>query len=161
MSDVISLAHALAPEGQPTRFFHALDHYLQASVGHIYMTLLIVDGDDVARVYSSDESNYPSGGRKPMRKTPWGDLVLRDHQCFLARDRSGVRWAFFDHAFMESLGVGSAINVPVLYNGACLGTLNLNNAEHHYEQGHLQIAQDVAPLLIPAFLTLQRAQTKA
>jgi GAF domain-containing protein len=156
--DLTALSAALGEPGQTRSFFAVLDRALQQSVGHIYMTLLVVDGDEVVRVYSSDEANYPVSGRKPMGSTPWGAHVIKGKQPFLATDRAGLRWAFFDHALMESMGVGSAINVPVVHDGKCIGTINLNHAEHHYGREHLAAVAPVAPLLIPAFLELVAAK---
>lgn len=152
MSDNDLLTNALAKSGQPQTFFKALDAFLQSAVGHIYMTLLVVDGDDVLRVYTSDTERYPVAGRKRMGPTPWGDHVIKGQKPYLATDTNGIRWAFFDHALMESMGVGSAINMPIVYDGQCIGTLNLNAAEHHYGAAHVDIVASIVPFLIPAFL---------
>ncbi|CDN51329.1 GAF domain-containing protein [Neorhizobium galegae] len=156
IEDLIGL---LAESGQPNFFYDALDAALARHVGHRLLTLLYTDGDEVARVYSNMPDVYPVFGRKPMGMTPWGELVLRRQQPFLGRDREAVRWAFFDHELIASLGLNSAINIPVVYNGETIGTINLLHEEFFYEEKHVEIARQFAPLLIPAFLEARRAGT--
>jgi len=151
--EILSL---LEQPGQPGVIFTALDDLTRSLVGHQLFTLLIVDGDEVARVYSNRPAEYAVSGRKPMGRTPWGDLVLKNQKPYLGRDKPAIRWAFFDHALIESMGLGSVINIPVVYGGACLGTMNLLDAEHHYRPEHVAPVAALAPLLIPAFLGARR-----
>ena len=153
---VLEILTALEKPGQPEIIFTALDRLTKSLVGHQLFTLLYVDGDEVARVYSNRPAEYAVSGRKPMGKTPWGDLVLKNQKPYLGRDKQGIRWAFFDHALIESMGLGSVINIPVVYDGACLGTMNLLDAEHHYRPEHVAPVAALAPLLIPAFLEARR-----
>jgi hypothetical protein len=153
---ILEILTALEQPGQPGVTFTALDRLTQSLVGHQLFTLLTVDGDEVARVYSNRPAEYPVSGRKPMGKTPWGDLVLKSCKPYLGRDMEGIRWAFFDHALIESMGLGSVINIPVVYDGACVGTMNLLDAEHHYRPEHVAPVAALAPLLIPAFQEARR-----
>jgi GAF domain-containing protein len=149
---------ALAEPGQPAPLYAAMDRALAGLVGHRLFTLLYVtaDGKEVARCYSSNPASYPIGGRKPMGPTPWGDLVMRRQLPFLGRDAADIRWAFFDHALIESLGLRSAVNLPVRYDGRVLGTINLLDAEGHYEERHLALLRPFAALLIAPFLAAGR-----
>jgi hypothetical protein len=149
---IIDILQSLAEPTQPARLFAELETMTQSLVGHRLFTLLYVDGEDVARVYSSHPDQYPVAGRKPMGQTPWGDHVLKARKPYLGRDKAGIRWAFFDHALIESMGLGSVINIPVVYGGDCIGSMNLLDAEHHYREEHVPLLTPFAPLLIPAFL---------
>lgn len=153
-----SLLSLLAEKDQPDTIFQAVDRILKDSVGHKLLTMLYVDGGEVARVYSNDEKSYPVFGRKPMGATPWGDLVLKNQQPFLGKDRDSIIWAFFDHELIFSLGLGSAINIPVIYNGETIGTINLLDAEYAYDKADVEKAKALAPFLIPAFLEARRAK---
>ena len=153
---ILKILTALEKPGQPDVIFTALDALTKSLVGHQLFTLLYVDGDEVARVYSNRPAEYPVSGRKPMGKTPWGDLVLKRRKPYLGRDKQGIRWAFFDHALIESMGLGSVINIPVVYDGVCLGTMNLLDAEYHYRPEHVAPVAALAPLLIPSFLEARR-----
>ena len=157
-SPLETLADCLEKPGQPETLFEALEQQTKTLVGHKLFTLLYVDGLEVARVYSSNTSAYPVFGRKPMGPTPWGKLVMEGRQPYLGKDAASIRWAFFDHELIASLGLGSVINIPVVYNGETIGTMNLLDAEHHYTQAHVLLVAALAPSLIPAFL-LARSKT--
>jgi hypothetical protein len=148
-----TLLAALALPGQPDILFKALQAECESLVGVDLFTLLIKDADEVARVYSNRPMQYPVFGRKHMGPTPWGDHVLTRQLPYLGRDVAGIRWAFPDAPLIESMGLGSVINLPVVYDGETIGTMNLLSPEHHYSQVHLQRVTPFAPLLIPAFLT--------
>ena len=153
MSDyALEILAGLEKPGQPEATFEAFDAAAKALVGHQLFTLLLLDGKEVARLYSSRPREYPVSGRKPMGDTPWGDLVLKRMQPYLGSDRVGIRWAFFDFELIESMGLGSVINVPIIYNGVCLGATALLDAEHHYTPEHIGVIARLAPLLVPAFL---------
>ena len=146
------LAEILANGDRPA-LYGAVDAALNALVGHKLFTLLLVlpGGKEVQRFWSTNAAAYPLSGRKPMGDTPWGDLVIRRHQPFLGRDMDAIRWAFFDHELIASLGLGSAINVPIIGQKTLLGTIAILDAEHHYDAEKLAIAMRIAPYLVDAF----------
>jgi hypothetical protein len=152
----LNILALLKEPGQPLAVFKAVEEASQRLVGHKLFTLLYVDGEEVARVYSNRPNEYPVAGRKPMGKTPWGELVLKNGKPYFTRDKTGIRWAFFDHALIESMGLGSSINIPVMYDGQCIGTMNLLDAEFHYREEHVEPVAALAPLLVPAFLEARR-----
>jgi len=51
-----------------------------------------------------------------------------------------------------SLGCESAMNVPVLYNGHLLGTMNLLDAAGRYKETHPKLCEAFAALLVGPFL---------
>jgi len=154
--NIIDLLRTLAEPTQPTRLFVELENVTKSLVGHRLFTLLYVDGEEVARIYSSRPEEYPVAGRKLMGPTPWGDHVLKARKPYLGHDKASICWAFFDHALIESMGLGSVINIPVVYGGECIGTMNLLDVEHHYRHEHVTLLPPLAPLLIPAFLEARR-----
>lgn len=153
---LITLSALLAEPGQPARLYQGLEAATRDLVGHRLFTLLYVDGDEVARVYSNQPQEYAVAGRKRMGPTPWGDHVLKGRQPYLGCDDEAIRWAFPDHAQIKGMGLGSVINIPVLYDGACIGTMNLLDRAHHYTEAHVPVVARLAPLLIPAFLEARR-----
>ncbi|SMC48891.1 GAF domain-containing protein [Rhizobium sp. RU36D] len=154
---MIDLLQHLARPGQPQTLYRELELQLSKDIGFGLFTLLYADGHEVARVYSSDENSYPVFGRKAMGPTPWGEKVLKNGQPFLGPDKAAIVWAFFDHELIFSLGLGAVINIPVVYNGETIGTMNLLDKEGAYTQAHLDKAAAYAPLLIPAYLEARRA----
>jgi GAF domain-containing protein len=83
--------------------------------------------------------------------------VLKGRKPYLGRDKAGIRWAFFDHVLIESMGLGSVINVPALYDGKVVGTINLLAPEGFYREEHVPLVERLAPLLVPAFLAARAA----
>lgn len=150
------LTRALALPGQPEPIYALVDRLIQERVGHRQLTLLVVEGSDVARVYSTTPDSYPVGGRKPMGPTPWGAKVLTRQEAFLGRTMDDIRWAFFDHALIASLGLGSIINIPVVHDGITLGSINSSHAEHHYTEAHVPLVAELAGLLVAPFLLARR-----
>jgi len=150
--DLVTLSRLLAEPGQPDTLFRAFEAATARLVGHELFTLLYLDGDEVARVYSNRPAEYPVFGRKPMNATPWGDHVLKGKKSFLGPDKAAIRWAFFDHELIFSMGLGSVINVPAVYDGQVIGTINLLAPEHFYREEHVAPVERLAPLLVPAFL---------
>ncbi len=157
MTEIETLLPVLAQPGQPETLFAAMEAATQRAAGHQLFTLLYVDGQDVARCYSNRPAEYAVAGRKPMGPTEWGTLVLKNQKPFLGPDKAAIRWAFFDHALIESMGLGSAICVPIVYDGATIGSMNLLHTEHYYEEKHVAPLLALAPLLIPGFLQARSA----
>ena len=156
-NDFATLASLLKEPGQPETVFKAFATITRNLVGHDLFTLLYVDGSEVARIYSSRPVEYPVSGRKPMGPTPWGKHVLDGKQSFLGKDKAAIRWAFFDHELIESMGLGSVINVPAIYDGKVVGTINLLAPEHHYSEADVEPVERLAPLLVPGFLAARAA----
>ena len=69
--DLFELSRLLAEPGQPETLFRSFDAVAARLVGHELFTLLYVDGQEVARIYSNRPAQYPVFGRKPMGPTPW------------------------------------------------------------------------------------------
>jgi GAF domain-containing protein len=145
---------------QPAGFYSVLKEVLQQTTGYIFVTLFVIHRGETLRIFTTENALYPVGVRKPMGSTPWGETVIKRHQSFLATDLPGIRSAFFDHATIEGLGCGSAIGVPIVYAGKCLGALNLNHREHYYSMEHVEMIETLAPVLIPVLIdTLHRLES--
>lgn len=160
MSDPFRVAVAAFHEaGQPQTLYRALDHILGQLIGHKLFTLLYLTsgGDQVARVYSNQPEAYPVGGRKAMGPTPWGDHVLKSMKPYIGRTAEDIRWAFFDHQLIASLGCDSTLNMPVVYDGRCLGTINLLHEASFYRDEHARMLEPYAALLATPFLQLADA----
>jgi GAF domain-containing protein len=142
---------------QPAAFYSVLKDVLQQATGYIFVTLFLIHRGETLRTFTTEDVLYPIGVRKPMASTPWGDLVIKQQNSFLATDLPAIRSAFFDHPTIEGLGCGSAISVPIVYAGKCLGAINLNHREHYYSREHVEVIETLAPVLIPVLLdTLHR-----
>jgi hypothetical protein len=79
--------------------------------------------------------------------------VLRQGLPYLGADRAAVAWAFpGDFDLIESLGLGATMNVPVRLFGRVLGSMNILDAEHRFDQRYFSAACCLAPYLVAAFL---------
>lgn len=85
------------------------------------------------RIYTSHPADYPVQGTKPLLRDAWYDLCVTRAQPFIANTPEAFRGYFFDHALIESLGLGSAVNLPVrAADGTVPGTLNLLAEAGHF-----------------------------
>ena len=152
--DFSTLAAVVAAASEPVEVYRAVENVLAEQLGFGLLTMLVVtpEAQEVERVYSSNREAFPLAGRKRMGPTPWGDLVMRQRQPFLGRDPQAIRWAFPDHALIAGLGLGSAINAPVVALGRLLGTINVLDAAGRYDEEAVKTLQSVAPILVAPFL---------
>jgi GAF domain-containing protein len=153
-NDLAALAARFAVETQPALLYAAIDALVQEVIGHRLFTLMRVHEatDEVERIYSSNTAAYPVGGRKVKRGTPWSRAVLDRGEVFVARDADQVREAFADHALIESLGIGSIMNVPIAWAGRRLGTMNISHEAGWFTAEDERAGRLVAPFLVPALL---------
>ena len=147
--ELIALARAAADERDPLAVFRAAEAASAALIGHRLFTALFVvgGGTEVERIYSSDPAAYPLTGRKQMGPTPWGEHVLRQARPWLGNDMDAIRWAFPDHALIESLGCGACINIPVREGGVVVGTLNILDAAGSFDARDLDTAEVIGGFL--------------
>lgn len=153
MEHLRECTEALASPAGPPALYQTIQDALGILVGHRLFTLLIVtpDGQEVERIWTSNPAAYPVQGRKRMGPTLWGEHVLKGRQPWICNDVDGIRWAFPDHALIESLGLGSCINIPVIAFGRTLDTLNLLDQPGVYDMGAVRTAGVFAALLVLPF----------
>lgn len=152
------IAHAMevaASSADPHAAYAAVDDLAQRTIGHRLFTVMryLPETVEVERLYSSNPSAYPPGGRKPKQGTPWGDVVLDRGEVFIAADADGVRAAFSDHALLSQLGISSIMNIPIRFRGQVLGTMNLSHEAGHFTSGMVPPGRILAALLVPLLLT--------
>lgn len=150
-------AAAIGRPGQPKTGFDALEAALGRLIGHKLFTLMLLDTakGEAQRVYSNMPEAYPVRGRKPLgAMTDWGRHVIEGRRPFLGRTAADIRWAFFDHELIASLGCASVINLLVTFDGALLGTVNMLHEEDHYRESDQAVGAPFAQLLAPIYLQL-------
>ena len=139
--------------GQPQALFGALDAALGAVLGHRLFTLMRYHArtGESERIYTTHPREYPVGGRKPLNPTAWSEQVLTRQQPYLGRTPAEVQAVFFDHALIASLGCGSVLNLPVVWDGRVLGTINLLHEAGWYEEADAPVGLLFAALAIAAY----------
>jgi hypothetical protein len=144
--------------GQPQALFGALDAAFGVVLGHKLFTLMRyhATSGESERIYTTHPREYPVGGRKALNVTPWAERVLTRQQPYLGRTPADVQSVFFDHVLIASLGCGSVLNLPVVWDGRTLGTINLLHEEGWYDDGDAGVGLLFAGLATAAYLTLER-----
>lgn len=152
---VLKLQESWAADDQPRATLEAAGKAFAAAVGwRLYtVTQSLSGGREVERLYSSDETAYPVGGRKPVLDNAYTAQVRGARQPFLAATPAGFAPLFPDHAKITAMGLGAVINLPVVWAGRTLGTINLLDREGAYGPEHLPAAMTIARQLIPVFLS--------
>jgi hypothetical protein len=153
------LIASLKKPHEPADLMRQVAELLQKQIGHKLFTILLVaeNMEDTVRVYSDNLDAYPINRIKRMGVTPWGSQVIHGCKAYVGKNDGDIRWAFPDHALIKSLGLSSALSVPVVYKGQCLAVLNLQHEANWYLEEHFAIADLVSPFLIPAVLALQKS----
>jgi hypothetical protein len=143
--------------GQPEALFGALDAACGAVLGHRLFTLMRYHAGpgQSERLYTTHPREYPVGGRKPVTRTRWTEQILDRRQPYLGRTAADIREVFVDHALIASLGCGSVLNLPIVWDGRPLGTLNLLHEESWYDAGDTGLGLLFAALAVPGYLLLE------
>jgi transcriptional regulator with GAF, ATPase, and Fis domain len=152
--DFVRLTDALAAPDQPQSVLRQLDTLLAQAIGHRLITVLQVtrDGQRMRRLYTNNPDAYPVGGLKPVANSQWTERVLRSGQPFLGRNSGDIRQMLQDHELIASLGLGSIINMPIVYDGRTLGALNILEVEGYYTPEHLEKVRPYSAFVVPGLL---------
>ena len=146
------VAAAVAQPGQPATTYEALQTALDAVLGHRLFTVLRFHADtgESERVWTNRPDAYPVAGRKALNPTFWARQVLQEGRPYLGRTAADIRAVFFDHELIASLGCASVLNVPVVWDGRVLGTLNLLHEAEWYDESDAVMGRAFAALAVPA-----------
>jgi hypothetical protein len=143
--------------GQPDATFRALEAATRAAIGHRLFTVMRHDpaAGRNRRVFTSDPAAYPVSGYKPVDWAhPWAQRVLLRGEPWIGRSAADIAWAYPDHERIAAMGLASAMNLPVRWNGAVLGTVNLLDAEGHFAEESAVRGMLLAALAVPAMLAI-------
>jgi GAF domain-containing protein len=140
--------------------FQAIDAYARATLEHTLCTVNRYDAGAmrVVRLYSSNPEAYPPGGSKDKTGTPWGRHVLLEQRVFVGEGEDAIREFFNDHDAIRDLGLRSVINVPVVYDDVCLGTVNFLMPRPTVSDADIHAARLAGLLALPAFQALRQPQ---
>jgi hypothetical protein len=152
VEDLDLLAEALRAPDQPLSICRALEKLSGETIGHQLFTVMRFDSDrsEVQRIYSNRPSAYPAGGRKQKKATAWADQVLGGMQVFRGNSPADIQSAFDDHETILGLGLGSVLNIPVVFESRCRGTMNLLHQAGWYRPEDERIGLLLGAFLIPA-----------
>jgi GAF domain-containing protein len=136
---------------------HGIDQIAMALLDRKLLTVNIFHAQhmELERLYSSNPQAYPPGGRKQKKGTTWGQHVLIDQKIFVGEGTEAIRQFFDDHETIAHLGLQSVINVPILNDTLCLGTLNILMTLPSVKPEHIEAAQHLGALLRPGLINLR------
>ncbi|MEX0627222.1 MAG: GAF domain-containing protein [Cucumibacter sp.] len=143
-SDFADFASALAEKGrQPETAFAALCALTAAVVGVKLFTIMAHDAKKgiAQRIYSNMPEPYPVSGTKPANPTDWSRQVIEGQQTFVANDIKAISAVFGDFELIRSLGCESVMNVPIVIDGAVLGTINCLHEAGFYTGEKIKAAE--------------------
>ncbi|MBR0648198.1 GAF domain-containing protein [Roseomonas terrae] len=151
-------ADALAAAGQADSFFVALQQAMGEAIGHRLFTIMRHDpaAGRNRRAFSSDPAAYPVSGYKAVNwDHPWTQRVLVEGQAWIGRDAADIAWAYPDHQTIAGMGLASAMNLPVRWDGRTLGAVNLLHGPGHFTDADAAIGTLFAALAVPALLAVR------
>ena len=127
----------------PTALFRAIEEVAMRRVDAGLVTMMRHDAvaSTVERLYSSNPQAYPVGGKKAKRDTAWGRKVLTEHRVLVSAGDAGLRESFDDHATIIGLGLHSCVNVPLVSEGQCVGTLNVCAARSEWRDDEIALVR--------------------
>ncbi len=154
LSDIAAILDSTAQDPDPQTGLRAIDTLAQRIFGHKLFTVmrLLAAGSEVERLYSSNPAAYPVGGRKQKQDTRWGQIVLNEGKPFIARNEDELRANFPDHELIFSLGIGSIMNIPIMFKGRCVGTMNVSGEAGQYGEADVRAGRILAGLTLPFIL---------
>ena len=142
----------------PDTLFKAIADVATRSVDAGLVTVMRHDAaaSTVERLYSSNPQTYPVGGKKAKRDTAWGRKVLTEHRLLVSAGDAALRESFDDHATIIGLGLHSCVNVPLVSEGGCIGTMNISRAQAAWSDDEVAIVRALGLAALAGVLMIIR-----
>ena len=157
-----SFLAALAASDQPGATLGALQAIVQEEVGARLFTAMTFNARTGVsqRIHSSHPNEYPVSGAKPLSVGLWSRTVIDERRIFVANTIEGIAEVFSDHALIRSLGCESVANLPIVFAGGVIGTVNMLDGPGHYTPERVAKIERLAPFAALALLAARLSLTK-
>lgn len=121
-------------------------------VGPCLLTISRFDRDrsTLQRLWSSDPQAYPVGGSKFKADTPWTRTVLQRGEVFVGEGDAALAEAFDDFDRIRGLGLRSVLNVPLIWQGRCVGTFNVLRTVERWLDDEIVAIRLLAAMTLPS-----------
>ncbi|UEC01690.1 GAF domain-containing protein [Burkholderia vietnamiensis] len=151
---VAALATCARQEGAPDTLLQAIADAARNLIGCKLFTVMVFDAErfTVTRVFTSAPQEFPLGQTKQKTRDGWAKGTLMTHQVNRMNTFDEISRAFEDGAILARMGIGAMLNVPVVYAGRCLGTMNLSHEAGWFTLEHERIGLVLAAFLAPTLL---------
>lgn len=142
----------------PLALFEAIHQVAQRRVDAGLVTAMRHDepAATVERLYSSNPQAYPVGGRKLKQDSDWSQHVLVERRVLVSAGDDAIKKHYVDHPTIFGLGLHSCVNVPLVSEGRCIGTLNVLNARSVWSDDEVAVARALGLAALSAVLMLRR-----
>ena len=142
----------------PAALFEAIHQVAQRRVDAGLVTAMRHDEPTatVERLYSSNPQAYPVGGRKLKQDSDWSQHVLVERRVLVSAGDDAIKTHYVDHPTIFGLGLHSCVNVPLVSEGRCIGTLNVLNARSVWSDDEVAVARALGLAALSAVLMLTR-----
>ncbi len=159
MADFAPFVAALAQPNASRGAFKALAQLAYDILDLKQFTVMSVDQKRgvAARIFSDDPVPYPVGGEKPILKTIWTETVLGRQETFVGNTIEDLAEVFPDWEKIQSLGLESCLNLPIIIDGDVVGTLNCLNVADHFTPERISAANQLKLPGAAAFLLASQA----
>lgn len=158
-----SFLTTLAGPDQSRAAFAAVEKIAVDTVGTLLFTAMTFDMVRLKalRIYSGNQTAYPTGGWKDVTPGLWVETVLEGKRPFSALTIEEIAVVFPDFALIRSLGCESAMNLPAVVGGQVIGTVNLLHEKGYYTERRVaQAMAELLPFATIAFLTAAEMQRR-
>ncbi|MFW7267740.1 GAF domain-containing protein [Gluconacetobacter sp. Hr-1-5] len=110
---------------------------------------------EAERLYSSRPMEYPVSGRKPVNQTWWSEWVMKQKRTFCANSSEEIAEVFYDHKEIFQLGCESIVNIPIVFKGSVIATINCLGKAGHFTEDRVKESELLKAPATLAFLALR------
>ncbi|WP_409565794.1 GAF domain-containing protein [Methylobacterium sp. J-077] len=149
-----ALTTTLSARSNPKQAFDIIAQAFQAEVGYrlLTFTAIIADSSSVKRLWSSHQDIYPAGGTKQLENHEWGRVVLQEQRPIVCNEPADLQRIFADHVDIANLGCSAGVNLPVVFQGDVLGTVNIFHKAQWFSQDKIDRGTDLMALVYAPML---------
>jgi GAF domain-containing protein len=139
-TDHLQIVQAVARSGQPAPALECLCALFRQAVGFDLFTVTLMKqptdagGSIVSgyRMYSTIPDAFPAVVEVPFGSKEWTHAMVVEKQILVMDTVEDYRRYYEGWASLKKAGYRSAANLPVVFNGAALGTINLTSKKEAY-----------------------------
>ncbi|SCB19025.1 GAF domain-containing protein [Cupriavidus alkaliphilus] len=160
VATVNALCDRLQQAGEPAMAFEAIGAATLQAMGPGLLTINAWHAGpaQIERLWSSNPSAYPVGGRKSKGDSAWRRQLLERGEVFVGEGDAALAAVFDDVQVIRGLGCTAVVNVPLCYQSRVIGTFNYLADRSAWPVAELAALRVLAALATPAVHALLAAR---